>query len=448
MSDANESAKPDGMGLDPNTPPASEADERRQLVARIASSTSFRKSPRLRQFLLFVAECSLTGHPEEITEYEIGWKVFERRSDYNPSDDSIVRTAARQLRTKVKEYFDSEGSNESWILEIPKGGYSPVFTKRESESASVPLEIRVPVDSAAPALYDRRWQIATAVLAAIVVISLALCYQLWQRPQDSSPAAGPSIVSTLLRQAKQPTRVVVGDFGAAIMSVLSNRQFSVEEYANRSYAQSAMPEATNAPLRNIWSLLNNGQIVSLPDVVATGAILRVSGEERKTVLIQHARQIAARDLRSGDFILLSAPIASPWISLFEDKLNFHIRYRFKKDSSSPDSEFLNRQPLPGEKPLYAAGASVPQFGMTYGLIARVPNLTGTGKVLLLCGLRYTGLEAAGEYATDPKFAAELARLLHVNDVSQLPDFEVLLETYSLDGAPRDVKVVAFRRIGN
>jgi hypothetical protein len=85
--------------------------------------------------------------------------------------------------------------------------------------------------------------------------------------------------------------------------------------------------------------------------------------------------------------------------------------------------------------------------LAYGLVARVPNLTGTGKILLICGQKFTGLEAAGEYATDPKAAADLARVLSVKDIREAPDFEVLIETYSIDTTPRYVKAVAFRRIG-
>src|SRR5258707_5062074 len=112
---------------DPQSAAALEIDERWQLVNRIVGSPSFRKSPRLRSFLLFVVERSLTGRAEEINEYEIGCKVFERREDYNTLEDSIVRSSARLLRTKLKAYFETEGQSETWVLDIPKGHYTPIF---------------------------------------------------------------------------------------------------------------------------------------------------------------------------------------------------------------------------------------------------------------------------------------------------------------------------------
>lgn len=240
--------------------------------------------------------------------------------------------------------------------------------------------------------------------------------------------------------------MVVGDFGLALTSTLTNRHFSVEDYANRSNGVFVAPPDASVQTKRMWSILANGEHTSLPDLTVAAAVLRAAGEEKKHIIIQHASQIHARDLRSGNFILLAAPIANPWITLFEDKLNF--RYRLDDTPNGVISGIENVHLQPGEKSLYPADSSVPEFGVTYGLVARIPNLTGTGKVLLITGLKYTGLEAAGEYATDPAAAAELARLFKVKDISQIPDFEVVIETYSLSAAPRYIKVAAFRRVND
>ena len=160
------------------------------------------------------------------TNMKSAGEFFERRQDYNPGDDSIVRTSARQLRTKVREYFDSEGLNEPLILEIPKGGYVPVFKKREARSQN----------AAEPPLTPstvRRWQIIAGLLA---LVSICLLYALNGFARSSkSPGKSsrpPTIVSNFLQGTTQPTRIIVGDYGAILMSTLARRQFSVEEYAN------------------------------------------------------------------------------------------------------------------------------------------------------------------------------------------------------------------------
>src|SRR5258708_21946735 len=99
----------DPLPVPPESASTLVGDKRWELIQRVARSAAFKKAPRLRQFLLLVGERSVSGHTADISEYEIGWRVFERGPNYNPMDDSIVRSAARQLRAKVKEYFETEG---------------------------------------------------------------------------------------------------------------------------------------------------------------------------------------------------------------------------------------------------------------------------------------------------------------------------------------------------
>jgi len=83
----------------------------RALAERIAASQEFRRAKRLRAFLSYVVDRHLAGHPEELTETQIGHRVFSRPLDYNSGDDSIVRTEARNLRLRLERYFSGEGQD-------------------------------------------------------------------------------------------------------------------------------------------------------------------------------------------------------------------------------------------------------------------------------------------------------------------------------------------------
>ena len=98
-----------------------------QLVERVSDSSGFKKSPRIRDFLLYVCENALKNNLQDVREQQIGVRVFNRRPDYNMSEDSIVRVEARELRKRLAAYFAGEGKDESVVIEIPKGGYVPVF---------------------------------------------------------------------------------------------------------------------------------------------------------------------------------------------------------------------------------------------------------------------------------------------------------------------------------
>src|SRR5690349_19360630 len=103
--------------------PRPSREEYRDLVDRILASSEFRKAPRLRDFLQYVVDRKLADSSHELTEVFIGQRVFRRPASYNPSEDSIVRTEARNLRQRLERYFSGDGRDEPILLEIPKGGY-------------------------------------------------------------------------------------------------------------------------------------------------------------------------------------------------------------------------------------------------------------------------------------------------------------------------------------
>src|ERR1700761_2924155 len=135
-------------------------DPRLTLTERVVASNLFRGSLRLREFLLYIANCALTESPEAATEQQIGVHVFQRAPGYNSSEDSIVRTHARLLRQKLAEYFSTEGAAEPLIIEVPKGHYLPIFRARESEAPPAPFavapEAALPSPEAVPEP-RRRW---------------------------------------------------------------------------------------------------------------------------------------------------------------------------------------------------------------------------------------------------------------------------------------------------
>src|SRR5260370_16013906 len=98
---------------------------RRQLERALASAYLSR-SERLSRFLRFVVEGHLEGRDNELKESVIDLEVFGNR-DYDSKQDSIVRTEAGRLRARLAEYYGGEGGGEPVIIELPKGGYVPVF---------------------------------------------------------------------------------------------------------------------------------------------------------------------------------------------------------------------------------------------------------------------------------------------------------------------------------
>jgi TolB-like protein len=100
-------------------------------LSHMLRSRIFIHSDKLSKFLRFVVEHVIDGNASCLKEYLIGAEVYDRRPPYHPSHDSIVRTEARRLRAKLKEYYDAEGKEDPVFVYLRPGSYVPVFQTRE-----------------------------------------------------------------------------------------------------------------------------------------------------------------------------------------------------------------------------------------------------------------------------------------------------------------------------
>ena len=94
-------------------------------------SATFRQVDRLKRFLSFIALETLQGHGDQLKEYVIGVQVFDKESSFDPRADPIVRVQARRLRARLARYYREEGGADTLVIELPKGGYTPVFKPRD-----------------------------------------------------------------------------------------------------------------------------------------------------------------------------------------------------------------------------------------------------------------------------------------------------------------------------
>ncbi|HEX2456188.1 MAG TPA: hypothetical protein VHI99_20980 [Vicinamibacterales bacterium] len=139
----------------------SAADIRAEL-AHLLASAGFARNARMSRFLTFLVDRHLEGRDGELKESLIAHEVFGRRPDYDPKQDSIVRTEAARLRARLAEHYAGAGRHASVIVDIPKGGYIPAFRYRE-----------VPIDDAArPAAAGRArsHRLLVAGLCAAIVL--------------------------------------------------------------------------------------------------------------------------------------------------------------------------------------------------------------------------------------------------------------------------------------
>lgn len=151
--------------LDLFSPTPTPAEVRGQLD-RVLASPEFTRAARLRELLLFIVTQRIEGREDRLTEYAIAETVFRRGADFNPETDSIVRTEAARLRSRLDEYYERSGRRDRVRIGIHRGDYLPIFL----------IQDRGGIVQRLMALYWEapQWIIAACVLLLAVVIVLVI----------------------------------------------------------------------------------------------------------------------------------------------------------------------------------------------------------------------------------------------------------------------------------
>jgi TolB-like protein len=143
-------------------------------LAKISATEEFQRSKRSLRFLNYIVEETLAGRASRIKAYSVAISVLDRDDTFDPQTDPMVRIEASQLRRRLERYYLTQGADDPVVIDLPKGGYVPVFRLAE---VAVPPE----VDSKH---HSRRFSgrvmsaalAATLMTACIVVIAAVLIF--------------------------------------------------------------------------------------------------------------------------------------------------------------------------------------------------------------------------------------------------------------------------------
>lgn len=400
-------------------------DPRWSLVLRVASSRTFKSSPRLREFLLYVAECAIRDAPQDASEQQIGMKVFGRSPGYNSSEDSIVRSHARLMRQKLAAYFEAEGAHEELRIDVPKGHYLLVFTSRQEAVTTAPVIVkrakiedlkstdapdRVPLPSNDVSRKSHIWMLWLGLgflLSALAVFGL---YRL------SSPTVNRS-VATLWRPFLS---------GDPPLLIYSNGVFVGDSKNGMRYAT----------LQELQSPPADGQLIDhytgIGEADGIYELTRLFDAAHATFILKRSHLVTWDEAKQRNLIFIGSPAENLAVQALPSHAEFTL-------FSSPEaSGYHNNHPRPGEPEDYAR----PEHPLTrdYAIISFLPGMQSGKQMMLLSGLTTLGTQAAVEFASRPDGAGELLRKAIGPDGKVRP-FEALLETTVVGGVPLEVRLI-------
>src|SRR2546425_9402790 len=156
--------------------PMTEKAQHLAQVEKLLSSHTLHGSESLCKLLRYLANNSIEHPGSSPKEYQIATEVFGRQKDFDPHLDSMVRVQAGRLRAKLAEYYASEGVDDHFVLEMPKGSYALTFHQRTRGTgrnhANAPHE--APNNLEASGRTSRAWIVAVIALSVILASAVAV----------------------------------------------------------------------------------------------------------------------------------------------------------------------------------------------------------------------------------------------------------------------------------
>ena len=439
---------PETSALDPGS------NECKELLERVVNSRELKRALRLRDLLFYIGKQSRESPAIAIREQEIGAAVFGRTDDYDTSLDNIVRVNVSELRKRLAHYFQDEGASEAVIIEIPRGGYLPVFLARTvvpEETPPVPAptvteeETPLPV-TAAPIAADapffpvaRRGTYPTGLVVAILALLAACGFLTWQnnrlavqlRPWKSEALRGSFLAD--FYSSGDEVDIVTADTSFAMAEDILGQTITLDDYLDYKYKDLAerlnLPEGTRSALRHVLER-NNG---SIGDFQVAKRFMDLDGHA-SSVKLASARSYAAESIKTNNVILIGGRESNPWVDLYKDRMNFFMGY----EASTQRSFVVNRTPQPGEKPVYEV---MQDRNRSFSVASFLPNLDEHNYVLIISGMDSQATRAAGEFIISLDGLAQIRRKM---PTGPFPYFELVLSSSRLSGTTLRTEIVASR----
>jgi hypothetical protein len=414
-------------------------DSRWQLIERILLTDPFRKSTRLPGLLCYLAERSIHGQLNDLTEQRIGIAVFGKPADYSPTEDSAVRVHVRQLRLRLHEYFHSEGRDETLIVDLPKGSYSLVFHNGDREAT---FASESPVDIA----IARRTRIRVVLHRVFTWIALAaslVCGAGWYDAHKVIQRSRilPWPLDAIIQDGHQTT-IVLGD-SKLMLRMTGDKEIPLEEFLSRDYLKNLITPSMSENEARLITYISHSQLTSYANVAAATTLVKLAGSQSDQLTVRGASDLGPRDLEQGNYIFIGSPASNPWVSVFANQLNFEVN----EASVGGRPYFRNKKPLPGEPTIFQGLETTGAAGEDFATISLLPNTRGQGSVLILQGLMQEGTEAASVLLANPVERARLEQAIGVHRNPRNPTyFEALIRARSVAGAPLSIDIVSTRII--
>lgn len=404
-------------------------------IDKLVASQALHGSESLCKLLRYLAKHALEQPGTPLKEYQIATELFGRQPDFDPQLDSMVRVQAGRLRSKLGEYYGSEGAEDAVWVELPKGTYVLTFHQGAPGGAKAHAgggheTVR---DGANGQRAGNRLGIAVGVLSLALVVAVVIIAAMVnaRRASHDVQAAG---------REQVPTAFAI--FWKGFLTgpeepwvIFSNAAFVGRPDLGLRYYNPAQDSK-----EQIFD-----HYTGVGEVLAVHNLDTVFGQLHQTIRVKRGSLFSLDDAKNNDLIFIGSP--SENLTLLE--IPGTQEFVFRSVPAGPrkgNMEIINVHAQAGEpKEVLATPSTVP-LTEDYAVIGLVHGLNPERSVLILAGTTTIGTQAAVEYMCGQESLQELLRRLSVTQAGELKPFEALLHVKVARGVPVGTELVAIRKL--
>ncbi len=403
-------------------------------IEKLLGSHSLHGSESLCKLLRYLAHHSLEHPGTSPKEYQIATEVFGRQQDFDPHVDSMVRVQAGRLRTKLAEYYASEGADDQIIAELPKGTYALTFHPRPHGTARNHSSVshETPSNSEVNGRTSRTWIIAVVALSVVLASAIAVATDRFLNRR---------IAEARLASDNPDVPVAFHVFWKGFLTgpqepwvIFSNAAFVGRPYIGMRYYNRAKDSGA--------AILDH--YTGVGEVLAVHALDSVFGRLHQQIRVKRGSLFSLDDAKNNDLIFIGSP--SENLTLLE--LPNTQEFTFKQITSGPRTgtmEIINFHPESGEPKEFLPSLPDEALAEDYSIIALKRGLNPAHAVLILAGATTIGTQAAVEYVCQQNSLEELLLRLSVSNSGQLKPFEAVIRVKVAKGVPVSSELVALRK---
>lgn len=401
-------------------------------IERLVASRTLHGSESLCKLLRYLARQTLDHPGIAVKEYQIATEVFGRSADFDPQVDSMVRVQAGRLRSKLAEYYTTEGTSDPVLVELPKGSYAVAFHARPAAATNGVHEPQR--ESALEPAAARKWRAASVVLGSLLVIATVLSTYLLLTRRTVPPVSADAPVS----HAPVEFQIFWKGFSTGTEEpwvIFSNAAFIGRPDTGMRYYDKARDG--NAPILDHYT--------GVGEVLAVHNLDTVFNELHQSLRVKRGSLFSLDDAKNNDLIFIGSP--SENLTLLE--IPSTQEFVFRRVPSGPrvgNMEIINVHPEGNEAKEFLASPSGVPLVEDYAVVALVHGINPEHSELILAGTTTIGTQAAVEFVTRENYLDDLLKRLNVTKPSELKPFEAVIRVKVTRGVPVESSVVALRKL--